>query len=64
MSVCSWREIRLTPKVRLGQPLPGVATVALQRGRYVADTILARVAGREVPAFSYWDKGANGYDRT
>lgn len=40
-----------------GQPLPGVATVALQQGRYVADAILARIAGRDVPAFSYWDKG-------
>lgn len=40
-----------------GQPLPGVATVALQQGRYVADVILARIAGKQVSAFSYWDKG-------
>ena len=38
-------------------PLPGVATVALQQGRYVADTILARIAGQTKPAFAYWDKG-------
>jgi NADH:ubiquinone reductase (H+-translocating) len=40
-----------------GQPLPGVATVALQQGSYVADAILDRAAGRVVSPFSYWDKG-------
>jgi NADH dehydrogenase len=40
-----------------GKPVPGVAPVAMQQGRYVAASIIARL--RETPAkpFSYWDKG-------
>lgn len=55
-----------------GVPLPGVAPVAMQQGRYVADLIQARVAhnssslrqsmvprnGESVPAFHYRDKGS------
>lgn len=41
-----------------GQPLPGVAPVALQSGRYVAKRIARRVAGRPDPGpFRYLDKG-------
>lgn len=41
-----------------GQPLPGVASVAMQEGRYVARAIRARVAGAPpVPPFRYRDKG-------
>lgn len=41
-----------------GKPLPGVAPVAMQAGRYVASVIAKRVAGREQPApFHYFDKG-------
>ncbi len=40
-----------------GRPLPGVATVALQQGRYVADLIRALRSQREVRPFRYWDKG-------
>jgi NADH dehydrogenase FAD-containing subunit len=41
-----------------GRPLPGVAQVAMQQGRYAARVIAGRVAGRPVPApFSYFDKG-------
>ncbi|HSC89411.1 MAG TPA: NAD(P)/FAD-dependent oxidoreductase [Polyangiaceae bacterium] len=37
--------------------LPGVATVALQQGIFVADTILADQRNRPRVAFRYWDKG-------
>jgi len=42
-----------------GQPLPGVAQVAMQQGRYVAAAVRARAAG-ELPAtpFRYFDKGS------
>ncbi len=39
------------------QPLPGVATVALQQGRFVADAILATEHEKPRGSFSYWDKG-------
>ncbi|MBK9168732.1 MAG: NAD(P)/FAD-dependent oxidoreductase [Bryobacterales bacterium] len=41
-----------------GQPLPGVAPVAMQQGRYAADTIVARLKGRTLPAFRYADRGS------
>src|SRR5262245_32450536 len=41
-----------------GKPLPGVAQVALQQGRYVARLIANRVVGQPVPApFRYFDRG-------
>jgi NADH dehydrogenase len=40
-----------------GRVLPGVATVALQQGRYIARTIRGDVAGRPRSPFVYWDKG-------
>jgi NADH dehydrogenase len=44
-----------------GKPLPGVAPVAMQMGKYVADVINLRVTGEvnapEIPSFRYWDKG-------
>src|SRR5262245_14208922 len=41
-----------------GRPLPGVAQVALQQGRYVGRLIATRVAGRPAPPpFRYVDKG-------
>jgi NADH:ubiquinone reductase (H+-translocating) len=41
-----------------GRPLPGVAQVAMQQGRYVGRLIASRAAGRPAPApFSYFDKG-------
>jgi NADH:ubiquinone reductase (H+-translocating) len=41
-----------------GKPLPGVAQVAIQQGRYVAGVIADRVAGKEhTGAFHYVDKG-------
>jgi NADH dehydrogenase len=40
-----------------GEPLPGVAPVAMQEGRYVAGLIKNRLAGKETPPFRYADKG-------
>lgn len=41
-----------------GKPLPGVAPVAMQEGRFVAQVIRSRVAGKAAPAaFHYFDKG-------
>jgi NADH:ubiquinone reductase (H+-translocating) len=41
-----------------GTPLPGVAQVAMQQGRYAANLIHRRIAGKSAPApFRYFDKG-------
>jgi NADH dehydrogenase len=40
-----------------GQPLPGVAAVAMQQGCYVADTIVADLKSRPRKPFRYRDKG-------
>jgi NADH:ubiquinone reductase (H+-translocating) len=40
-----------------GNPLPGVAQVAIQGGRYASKLIQARLAGRTLPPFKYFDKG-------
>ncbi len=40
-----------------GKPLPGIAPVAIQEGKYVAEVIEARMAGRAPKAFHYFDKG-------
>jgi len=41
-----------------GKPLPGVAQVAMQQGRYAAKVIHNRIAGKRPPdSFSYFDKG-------
>ncbi len=41
-----------------GQPLPALAPVALQQGKYLAKLIRNRMKGKETPAFSYTDKGS------
>ena len=42
-----------------GRPLPGVAPVAMQQGRYVARAIAGRLAGRPIAEpFRYRDKGS------
>jgi len=42
-----------------GKPLPGVAQVAMQQGRYAAKVIHNRIAGKRPPdSFSYFDKGS------
>jgi NADH dehydrogenase len=38
-------------------PLPGVAPVAMQQGRYAAKVVRARLRGREYATFRYRDKG-------
>jgi len=40
-----------------GMPLPGVAPVAMQQGRYVGDAITAATLGKDVEPFAYVDKG-------
>jgi NADH dehydrogenase len=41
-----------------GKPLPGVAQVAMQQGRYVGKVISSRETGRSAPPpFRYFDKG-------
>jgi len=41
-----------------GKPLPGVAQVAMQEGRYVADLIQQRLRGGMLPPFRYKDRGS------
>ncbi len=42
-----------------GKPLPGVAQVAMQQGRYAGKLIHSRIADKSAPApFSYFDKGS------
>jgi len=42
-----------------GKPLPGVAQVAMQQGRYAAKLIHSRMTGTPPPGpFSYFDKGS------
>jgi NADH dehydrogenase len=44
-------------QVRGSDPLPGVAPVAMQMGRYAAKLIKGRLGGKEVGPFKYKDKG-------
>lgn len=41
-----------------GNPLPGVAQVAMQQGRYVATLVQRRLHGQTMPAASYRDYGS------
>lgn len=41
-----------------GKPLPGVAPVAMQSGKYVARLIKSRLQGETISAFRYWDWGS------
>jgi len=40
-----------------GDPLPGIAPVALQQGRYLGKALQRSLAGKEPGTFSYFDKG-------
>jgi NADH dehydrogenase len=40
-----------------GKPLPGIAPVAMQQGRYVANVIRNKLAGKSNGPFRYFDKG-------
>src|SRR5262249_53564575 len=44
-------------RVRDSAPLPGVAPVAMQQGRYVAKVVRDRLQSRTAPPFHYRDKG-------
>ena len=44
-------------KDKEGKPLPGLAPVAMQQGKYIANNILAKINGRTLPPFKYIDKG-------
>jgi NADH dehydrogenase len=41
-----------------GKPLPGVAPVAMQQGKFVARLITARLSGKRLPPFRYRDLGS------
>ncbi|HEY9813756.1 MAG TPA: NAD(P)/FAD-dependent oxidoreductase [Candidatus Sericytochromatia bacterium] len=41
-----------------GKPLPGVAPVAIQEGKYVANLIKNRLVDKSLPAFCYQDYGS------
>ncbi|MEO0852975.1 MAG: NAD(P)/FAD-dependent oxidoreductase, partial [Cyanobacteria bacterium J06648_11] len=41
-----------------GKPLPGVAPVAMQQGRYVAQLVMGRLQGQSTPPFRYVDQGS------
>jgi NADH dehydrogenase len=43
--------------VQGGEPLPGVAQVAMQQGQYAAELIQARLKQKQPPTFRYKDKG-------
>jgi NADH:ubiquinone reductase (H+-translocating) len=47
-----------TLKDEQGQPLPGVAPVAMQEGTFVARMILRDLASQPRENFKYWDKGS------
>jgi NADH dehydrogenase len=44
-------------RIRDHDPLPGVAPVAMQMGRYAAKAVRARLKGRTAGPFRYRDKG-------
>ena len=48
----------LASNVQDGKPLPGVAPVAMQQGRYVARAIRSRIKGGHVASFRYRDRGS------
>ena len=41
-----------------GEPLPGLAAVAVQQGRYVADLVKRRLRGESLAPFRYKDRGS------
>jgi NADH dehydrogenase len=41
-----------------GKPLPGVAPVAMQQGKYAARAVVDRLSGRPVKPFRYFNKGS------
>ena len=47
----------LAHRVQDGEPLPGIAPVAKQQGRFVGKLLAARLAGRREPRFHYRNNG-------
>ena len=41
-----------------GKQVPGVAPAAIQMGQYAAKSIRAKLKGKSIKPFSYWDKGS------
>ena len=41
-----------------GKPLPGLAPVAMQQGKYAAKAILSSIKGKQAKPFHYLDKGS------
>jgi len=63
LSVPGHREVFVlgdlaTMKDEHGQPLPGVAPVAMQQGKFVGKQVEADLAGRARQPFRYFDKGS------
>lgn len=48
----------MTTCLQDGKPLPGLAPVAMQQGKYCADRIDHSLSGRTVPPFHYRDRGS------
>jgi NADH dehydrogenase len=61
LSVPGHPEIRvigdLASVTQDGKQLPGLAPVAMQEGRYVADLLVRKLRGEAMPPFHYFDKG-------
>ena len=62
LSVAGHPEIRVIGDLAVflhqnGKPLPGVAPVAMQQGRYVARSIRNQLRGKSSPPFRYFNKG-------
>jgi NADH:ubiquinone reductase (H+-translocating) len=62
LSIAGHPEIRVIGDLanfshQTGKPLPGVAQVAIQQGRYAAKTIRAKLEGKSLKPFRYFDKG-------
>jgi NADH dehydrogenase len=62
LSVAGHPEIRVIGDLanfskQSGEPLPGVAPVAMQQGRYVAQSIVAELDGKTMKPFHYFNKG-------
>ncbi len=45
-------------KHQSGKPLPGIAPVAMQQGKYIANLIRSKISGETIKGFKYIDKGS------
>jgi NADH dehydrogenase len=62
LSIAGHPEIRVIGDLanfshQTGKPLPGVAPVAIQQGRYAAKAIRAKLTGKSLAPFRYFNKG-------